>query len=213
MHNQDKILIKTQNDYNMIAERFSSARKIAWPEFDFLFDDVKGNEKVLDLGCGNGRFYEKLSNTNYVGLDNSSRLIKIAKEKYPQVNFIIGSALDIPFKNENFDKIYAIALLHHIPQEYHSKFLEEVKRVLKREGILYLTVWNLSERKKKEDVKFISEKEILINWHGIKNHYFYIFGLKDLERLFKDFEIIDKGEIKIKKFSNYYIILKKNEKK
>lgn len=209
MHKKDKILIKTCIDYDTIAERFSSARKNTWPEFDFLFNDLKDNERVLDLGCGNGRFYEKLKNTNYTGVDNSEKLIEIAKDKYPEADFKIASALDLPFKNEEFDKVYSFAVLHHIPQEYHNKFLEEVKRILKKDGVLILTVWNLSERKKKEDVKKISEKEILINWHGIEDHYFYIFDLKELEELFKDFKVIDKGEIKIKKFSNYYLILKK----
>lgn len=197
----------------MIAERFSRARKRIWPEFEFLFKDVKSNERVLDLGCGNGRFFDRLRNTDYTGIDNSEKLIEIAKKNYKEADFKVSSALDLPFKEEEFDRIYSIAVLHHLPQKYHSRFLEEIKRVLKKKGVLILTVWNLSERKKKADVKKISEKEILIPWHGVKDHYFYIFKLKDLEELFKDFKVIDKGEIKIKKFSNYYLILKKNEKK
>ncbi len=184
-----------------------------WPEFNFLFENVKENERVLDLGCGNGRFYENLKNTNYTGIDNSEKLIEIARRNYEGVDFRVASALDIPFKDEEFDRVFSLAVLHHIPKEYHNKFLKEVKRVLKNNGLLILTVWNLKDRKEKNDVKIISEKEILIPWHGAEDHYFYIFNLKDLEELFKDFEIIDKGEIKIKKFSNYYLILKKNEKK
>jgi len=213
MHNSDKILIKTYNDYNAIAERFSRARKNIWPEFNFLFEEVKEKERVLDLGCGNGRFYEKLMNTNYTGIDSSQKLIKIAKKNYPNVDFKVASAFDIPFENEEFDRIYCLAVLHHIPQKYYSRFLEETKRVLKNGGLLILTVWNLNERKNKEDVKKINDKEILIPWHGIENQYFYIFDQKELEKLFKDFKIINKGEIKIKKFLNYYLILKKDEKK
>jgi len=212
MHN-DKILIKIYNDYNAIAERFSRARKNIWPEFNFLFEEVKEKERVLDLGCGNGRFYEKLMNTNYTGIDSSQKLIEIAKKNYPNVDFKVASAFDIPFKNEEFDRIYCLAVLHHIPQKYHSRFLEETKRVLKNGGLLILTVWNLNERKNKEDIKKINDKEILIPWHGIENQYFYIFDQKELEKLFKDFKIINKGEIKIKKFLNYYLILKKDEKK
>ena len=153
MHNSDKILIKTYNDYNAIAEKFSRARKNIWPEFNFLFEGVKEKERVLDLGCGNGRFYEKLRNTDYTGIDSSQKLIEIAKKNYPNVDFKVASAFDIPFKNEEFDRIYCLAVLHHIPQKYHSRFLEETKRVLKNGGFLILTVWNLSERKNKEDVK------------------------------------------------------------
>ncbi|MDD3046235.1 MAG: class I SAM-dependent methyltransferase [Candidatus Pacebacteria bacterium] len=211
MHS-DKILNKTCDDYNLIAERFSKARKSAWQEFDFLFEGVNKGDKVLDLGCGNGRFYQKLKQADYVGIDVSEKLIQIAKENYPCASFKVASATNLPFQKDEFDYIYSLAVLHHLPQEYHSRFLEEIKRVLKENGTLILTVWNLEERKKKEDVKKVSEKEILIPWHGAKEHYFYIFDLKELKELFKDFIIVKSGEIKIKKFSNYYLILKKNEK-
>ena len=210
MHKSEKILIKTHNDYNAIADKFSSARKNIWPEFDFLFHNVKKGERVLDLGCGNGRFYEKLKQGVYTGIDNSEELIKIAKEKYKEGDFRVASALELPFKNEEFDKIYSLAVLHHIPKDYHNIFVEESKRVLKKNGILVLTIWNLKDRKEKQDVKKISEKEILIPWHGAEDHYFYTFDLKELKDLFKDFIVIQEGEIKIKKFSNYYLILKKN---
>ena len=209
MHNSDKILIKTYKDYNAIAEKFSSARRNVWSEFDFLFKDVKKDERVLDLGCGNGRFCENLKNTNYTGIDNSEKLIEIARKNYKGVDFRIASALDIPFKENEFDKVFSFAVLHHIPKEYHNIFVKEIKRVLKDDGILILTVWNLKDRKEKLDVKKINEKEILIPWHGAEDHYFYVFELNELKELFKDFKIISEGEIKIKKFSNYYLILKK----
>jgi len=211
MHKGEKILIKTYTDYNVIADKFSSARKNTWTEFDFLFKDVIPRERVLDLGCGNGRFYEKLREQNYTGVDNSERLIEIAREKYPEADFKVASALELPFRDEEFDRIYSLAVLHHLPQEYHNIFVEEAKRVLKGGGVLIITVWNLEERKKKSDVKKISEKEILIPWHGADEHYFYIFDLEELKNTFKDFEVIEQGEIKIKKFSNYYLILKKND--
>ena len=84
---------KTYVDYNTIAERFSRARQDVWPEFDFLFKNAKG--KVLDLGCGNGRFYEKLKHTDYTGLDISDKLIEIAQKKYGKEKFKVGSALDL----------------------------------------------------------------------------------------------------------------------
>lgn len=195
MHNKFYI------DYSAISENFSSARKKPWKEFDFLFNNAQ--ERVLDLGCGNGRFYEKLCKTNYSGIDSSFKLIEIAKKNYPNVDFQEASAFEIPFKGKEFDCVYSLAVLHHFSLEEQKKFLKEVWRVLKKGGRLVITVWNLSERKKGD------EKEILLPWYGIEKQFFYIFDLKELEELFKDFKIMDKGEIKVKNFSNYYLILKK----
>ncbi len=79
-------MAKTRNDYNLIAEDFSTTRYLIWPEIKFLFDKYFfPGEKVLDLGCGNGRYFEclKKKKVNYFGLDNSEKLIEIAKARYP----------------------------------------------------------------------------------------------------------------------------------
>lgn len=204
-----KILNKTHSDYNAIADRFSRARKETWKEFDFLFDNLKEKEDVLDLGCGNGRFYEKLKKGKYIGVDNSEELIKIAKEKYGKEIFLVADALKLPFQDQSFNKVYSFAVLHHLPFECHEQFKEEVLRVLKKDGEFILTVWDLKKRCEKEDVKRVSENEILIPWHGLEDHYFYIFDLKKLEELFKEFKIISKGEIKVKNKNNYYVVFKK----
>lgn len=145
------LLEKTKKDYNLIGEYFSSKRRAPWKELKFLFEKVKEKEKVLDLGCGNGRFYEflKEKNVDYYGIDSAPSLIKIAKSFYPQAKFQVGDALNLPFKNNFFDKIFSIALFHHIPsKKFRIHFLKETKRVLKKKGFFILTVWNLRESKK-----------------------------------------------------------------
>ena len=53
------LLKKTIQDYNLIAEEFSRTRERIWPEMRFLFDEyLIPGEKILDIGCGNGRFLE-----------------------------------------------------------------------------------------------------------------------------------------------------------
>lgn len=209
MHGEDKILAKTYTDYNTIADKFSRVRKQPWNEFDFLFEEAKEGERILDLGCGNGRFYERLKHTDYLGIDNADELIKLAREKYGEDKFKIGSALDIPGKKDEFDKVFAIALLHHLPPLKHKVFIKEIERVLKKGGRAIITVWNMEERKKKNDVKEIRPNEILIPWFGAEDHYFYTFSQEELKNLFKNFKIIETGEIKVKKFLNYYIIAEK----
>lgn len=139
------LLKKIREDYNLIAGEFSSKREQPWPETKFLFDNyIKSGDMVLDLGCGNGRFFEfiKDSGAEYIGLDSSEKLIEIAKIKYSQAKFQTADALNLPFPDNYFDKVYSIAVLHHIPsKELRIQFLEEVKRVLKPGGLFIATVW------------------------------------------------------------------------
>ncbi|PIS38608.1 MAG: hypothetical protein COT34_02765 [Candidatus Nealsonbacteria bacterium CG08_land_8_20_14_0_20_43_11] len=141
------LLEKTRRDYNLIANDFSTTRSYLPEDIKSLEKYIKDEDKILDLGCGNGRFVEMLPNkkTEYIGADNSERLIEIAKNKYPQYKFIVVSALNLPFSDNYFDKVFSLAVLHHIPsEEFRRQFLKEVKRVLKPGGLLILTVWNLN---------------------------------------------------------------------
>ncbi|PJB09259.1 hypothetical protein CO121_00925, partial [bacterium (Candidatus Gribaldobacteria) CG_4_9_14_3_um_filter_36_15] len=155
----EQLLKKTKEGYDEIAEEFSTTREEVWEEMSFLFNDyVIPGDKILDLGCGNGRFFELLEDKDidYIGVDFSQKLIEIARKKYlhpPQVfakqkfgrariKFQKADALNLPFPNNYFDKIYSIAVLHHIPsKQLRLQFLKEARRVLKLNGLLILTVW------------------------------------------------------------------------
>ncbi len=145
------LLNKTREDYNLIAEDFSRTRFLIWPEIKDLLDRYFfPGDKVLDLGCGNGRFLSYLEQRGavYFGVDISENLIKIARETYPGANFQVADALNLPFSDNFFDKILSVAVFHHVPsEEFRMKFLEETRRVLKPGGILFLTVWNFREFK------------------------------------------------------------------
>jgi len=145
------LLVKTRKDFNQIAEEFSKTRSFLWEELVPLVEDVRPGEKVLDLGCGNGRLYSALKekNVKYVGVDSSERLIEIAREKYQgdNVKFLVVEALHLPFPENSFDRIFSVAVLHHIPSEsFRLEFLREIRRVLKNKGVLALTVWNVKKK-------------------------------------------------------------------
>src|SRR4030066_1624453 len=207
------LLKKTKQDYNLIAEDFSNRRRMIWLEMQFLLDKYSlSGEKVLDLGCGSGRYFEyfKGKNVSYFGIDNSEKLIEIAKSKYPQVNFQVADCLSLPFSDNFFDKIFSIAVLHQIPsKDLRVQFLKEAKRVLKPGGSLFLTVWNF--RKLKEF--FLIFKSIVLKLLGLSKldvgdflepwskktkryyHYFTKNELIDLARK-AGFEIKESGIIR-----------------
>ena len=219
-----QILLKTVEDYNSIADKYSRVREKDWKEMDFLFDKyLDPKDRVLDLGCGNGRFYDSFvgKEVEYFGVDPSLNLIDIAKKNHPQGNFQVASGDSLPFSGNYFDKVFSIAVLHHIPSlDFRSQFLKEAKRVLKDDGYLILTVWNLKEKVDKDfnllswfKRRKLDKGDVFLPWYGSDNTYFHCFNLEELVQLVKDsgFEVLDKGEILVgqRPYSNFYIVAKK----
>lgn len=221
-----KLLAKLQKDYNAIAQDFARRRSKPWKEAKFLTDLAFEGEKILDVGCGAGQWFEffKEKKVKYFGVDFSENLIKIAKERYPEAKFEVANLFNLPFEDNFFDKVYAIALFHHIPsQKLRLEGLKEIKRVLKKNGFLILTVWDLLSKKgiKMKILKFallkifgrsgLDFKDILVDFGGIKNCYFHSFTQRELVRLVKKagFDTIKKGKFLVNSRSNFYLVAQK----
>ena len=222
------LLQKTKEDYSLIAQDFSSKRKYPWSEIKFLFDKyLISGEKVLDLGCGNGRYFPwfKQAQVNYFGADISLELIEIAKSKFPRAKFYIEDALSLSFPNNFFDKIYSIAVLHHIPsQQLRNQFLKEARRTLKSGGLLIMTAWKFHQLKelrllfKYTLLKAIGKSkldwmDVFEPWGKKTKRYYHFFSKKELEDLVEKsgFEIADLGVAKNEKGNrqNIYVVARK----
>ncbi len=216
------LLEKTIKDYNLIAKEFSRTRENIWPEMNFLFRDfLKKEDKVLDLGCGNGRWFEVFQKykIHYVGIDGSEELIKIAKEKYPQATFKVSNVLNLPFQNNDFEKVYSIAVFHQIPSKnFRLQFLKEVKRVLKPGGFLILTVWRFHHKKtllsliKYTILKLLGKTDLDFGdvFYARTKRYYHVFSKRELISLVREsgLEVQKIGIIKNQKGNrqNIYLI-------
>jgi tRNA (uracil-5-)-methyltransferase TRM9 len=213
------LLNKVRDDYNHIAPDFANTRANIWPEIVGLFDYIRKGDKVLDLGCGNGRFVNIIKEKcgQYFGTDVSEGLINIAKKNYPNENFQATEALKFPFSDSYFDVIFSIAVLHHIPsKDFRLEFLEEAKRVLKPEGLFVLTVWKPKGRRGIfGPLHGLDFKDVIEPWFGENKgeRYFHCFTEKELTKLVQQagFEIKESGTIKNEKGNreNLYIVAKK----
>jgi len=224
------LLKKTTQDYNLIAEQFSSTRYSIWPEFNLFKQYVENGERILDLGCGNGRLVElfKDKQVEYVGVDGSEKLIEIAKKKYPGRNFQVADALNLPFPNNYFDKIFCIAVLPHIPsQRFRLQVAKEARRVLKPGGIFIVSVWDLWRRPRTLKLIFnfavlkmlgrseLDFRDVFIPWEKRVDRYVHGFTKRELKDLFEraGFRIQKSGIFRRGETRNYNIYLMARKQK
>ena len=203
-----QLLKKVENDYDLIAEEFSDTRKWLWPEFDNFKKYLKDRQTILDLGCGNGRLYEllkDLKDLKYIGIDNNKKFVQLAKEKFKNINFLYGNALSIPYPGK-VDILFNIASFHHIPSKLlRIKCVQEMKKILKPNSVLILTVWNLFQPRyftyvlKSLFNYFIQLgkydwNDTFIPWGDKKvKRYYHAFTKRELKKLFvkNGFEILE----------------------
>ena len=198
-----------RSDYNTTASSFASSRDRMWPEFKFLFDYTKKNEKVLDLGCGNGRFSQYLEDAEYVGADFSEKMIQEAKKRFSEKQFVVADATKLPFEDNYFDKVYSIAMIHQIPShEYRLKALLEIKRVLNPNGSIFLTVWKASGTPPPRCFERGEGKDVFLK----RDRYYYLFDEGELSSLAEEagFSIKEEGVVEKDNRSNIYIIAEKS---
>jgi len=210
-----EIIRQLRDNYNSIAKDWdiSRSKKPTNLKLKLVNEVVKPDNLVLDLGCGNGLMvpYVLGEKVKYVGVDNSTELLSIAKERYQneikekQISFIEASVLDLPFKDNEFDTIISFAVLHHIPtEELHLNFLSELKRVLKPNGRARIIVWNLLNSwcdkrfEISEQLKNNKSNDVNVPWKGTEGNQFdrflHVFNKKELVSLlekvgFEKFEV------------------------
>lgn len=96
---------------------------------------------ILDLGSGEGGTSSLFADSNYVvSYDISFLRLKRQKEKYRTYKLINGDARFLPFGDSTFDLIILQDVIEHIENPYF--LIEELSRVLNKDGILYLSTPN-----------------------------------------------------------------------
>jgi len=114
--------------------------------YSSVLDCVKG-KKVLDIASGSGYGTALLASSasHVVGVDVDKDAVQYAKSNYQlkNVDFILGSGVKIPLKDDTFDVVVSFETIEHI--EDYRTFLSEVKRVLKPDGLFILSTPNDAE--------------------------------------------------------------------
>ncbi|MEI7620555.1 MAG: class I SAM-dependent methyltransferase [Candidatus Falkowbacteria bacterium] len=227
---QDKILNIVKVNYSDIATEFNTTRKkFIWSSLNDFSREIKPGSRVLDVGCGNGRLIEVLEDKqiNYLGVDNSRGLIKLAGENYPNYKFLVSDILSLnQFADKNFDYIFSIAVLHHLPgQKLQIEGLKQMADKLAPRGRIIISVWSLWFQPKYLKLiissyfkhLFSNNKldfgDILFFWKNSKGtkvslRYYHAFTVCELKKISR------KANLKIVKIIkdkfNYYLVLEKD---
>jgi len=200
-----ELLSLVKRNYQEIAAQFDSTRKKElWPEIREFTAEIKAGDRILDLACGNGRLIEALKEKEiyYLGVDNSSELINLAKENYPQYEFKVDDMLELDgIPDASFDYVFCLAALQHIPsRELRIKALKKMAAKLKEGGEIVISNWNLWSNKKYRPMllknywlslfkknKF-SYNDLVFPWKGVNGQelsarYYHAFTKKELKKL------------------------------
>lgn len=207
--------ISTETFYDLIADEFDKTRVRLWPCVKSYLDLFESHSKILDVGCGNGKYMNYRNDIQMKGIDISQELVLICKQKGFDV--IKGSMTSLPFANDSFDGILCVASYHHLEtDEDRRKTLNEFYRVLNNGGLCFIEVWALEQETNNtnKNSNGFKEKSNMVKWTSIKTgdiyyRYYNIYRKNQLEKEINELEprflIINSGYQK----GNYYIILKK----
>jgi ubiquinone/menaquinone biosynthesis C-methylase UbiE len=108
---------------------------------------LRQRERILDFGCGAGRiirrFKEQAAEREIWGVDINDRHIRWCRENLcPPFKFLTTTTFPhLPFEDSSFDVIYAGSVFTHIA-DLTEAWLMELRRILKREGRMYVTVYD-----------------------------------------------------------------------
>lgn len=144
---------------NVLVKKINACRKIEinciCSEGDFQKKDV-----VLDIGSGDGywtNYFGKLS-SKIIGVEPYEEHLKIAQKKYSgNCSFVLGSAEDLKFDSDSFDKVISVCVFEHLFND--SLAFSEINRVLKPKGKLLATVDSLNSLYISEEFKKSHMKE------------------------------------------------------
>jgi ubiquinone/menaquinone biosynthesis C-methylase UbiE len=84
--------------------------------------------RTLDIACGTGFLTRHLSG-ELVGLDQSATMIDEARRQAPEATFVQGDALELPFEDGSFDRIFTAHFYGHLEGEDRERFVREARRV------------------------------------------------------------------------------------
>lgn len=196
--------------WDEIASDWNRFRETPREEVQGFIERCNGN--LLDLGCGSGRHFLKKDGLRIYGVDFSEKMLDLAREKSIKnelnTELKLMNSEEIPFKDNFFDNVICIAVLHCVEiQEQRIKLLREIKRVLKKSGRAMIQVWSDNHKRVRN-----KGKEVRVPW-TLKDkkveRFYYIYSLEELKQ---SLEFVGFNILRIELGENITAIVEKSHK-
>ena len=172
--------------YEIIAKDFDASRAYKWPYITQFISSLPKHQHILDIGCGNGRNMD-YENHTFMGLDNCENFVKCCLKRGKEV--VLGDMTSLPFQDKTFDALLSIASFHHLKTiKRRKQALLEMKRVLRPNGKILMSLWSKTQPKKTRRV-FENYGDTLVPWiqnNTSYNRYYYIFKNEEITKLIEE---------------------------
>lgn len=128
--------------YNKIAKSYSKKFSNPSDYIDEFLTLIPKNGKILDVGCGPGIDANYMNSKGFkvTGIDLSEKMLKLAKQKFPNINFKLSDVRTLDFPNNSFEGIFASFSLIHISKKDISLTLKKLYKILKENGVIYIAL-------------------------------------------------------------------------
>ncbi len=174
--------------------------------YDLFFERIANKGVVLEIGCGPGEIsnYLKMKGIEIIGLDISEKMIEIAKQLNPFIDFRIGDVFNLKFKDNSVAGIVAPYLIVNFKLDDIPKAFSEIHRVLMEKGQLLISFHSGSQE--------IEVNDFFVKGNKIPYTYFDSNEIKDklIETGFKIIEYINRMPYEGEITTRTYIFAEKN---
>ncbi|MEA3335380.1 MAG: class I SAM-dependent methyltransferase [Chloroflexota bacterium] len=206
----ERLVTINREFYHRFADQFANTRGPQQPGLLLLPDFLPRSGRLLDIGCGNGRFALVLEQRelliDYLGIDASRPLLEIARETTNDLRYVRTAFQQVDVMAENwahelqegsFDAIALLAVLHHIPgRQRRRSLLAGLREHLAPSGVLAISTWQFlnSERLKRKIVPWqqididsdsVEPGDYLLDWQrgGSGLRYCHLIDERQLREL------------------------------
>lgn len=191
-----------QDFYRITAQNFSRTRNHPWPGWEKLLPYLNpASDKslsVLDIGCGNGRFAQFLTENlgvkiNYTGLDANPTLLDHASQLLSTIDssitLIQQDIIQHPPDSGQYDLVVLFGVIHHIPgHQNRQNFMNQLAQRVASDGLLTFASWRFYDEPRFRDriVPWpddfqVEAHDYLLDWRSGENALRYCHFVDDAE--------------------------------